>query len=140
MFHNRLLVLAITVVGTVALPAVTWACRCVEPGMASAYKSAALAVQGRVVNVKPRKDIDGFEVRFQVSQVWKADVPKEIMFTTGTDCRYEVKEGGEYLVFVAQTPSRQYTTGRCVGKVEFASKQNTIAWLTKRGRSGRVLE
>ena len=140
MFHVRLRLLVLTVAGITAVPAVTWACRCVEPGMASAYKSAALAVQGRVVNVMPRKDIDGFEVRFQVSRVWKADVPKEISFTTGTDCRYEVKHGGEYVLFMAETPSREFTTGRCMGNGDLASKKGAIAWLTKRGSSGRVLE
>jgi hypothetical protein len=133
----RLLIL--TVLGIVAVPTVSWACRCVEPEIAAAYKSAKLAVQGRVLSVMPRKEIDGFEMRFQVSQVWKADVPKEIFVTTGTDCRYEVKEGGDYLLFLARTPTGGFTTGRCMGNGDLASRKSSIAWLTKRGQTGRVL-
>ncbi len=115
-----------------------WACRCKEPTeIAGPYKRAEAVVVAKVSNVSPNPKIDGFTVILQISEVWKASLPRLITVETGTDCRYPFEQGKEYLVVVLKVASG-YTTGRCLGNRPVADAQPAIQWLNTKGTRGTV--
>jgi hypothetical protein len=125
-----------------AMPATSaYACRCQEPATTSAaYSRAALVVEGQVVEIKPRPEIEGSVVKLVVARAWKADTGGEISLTTGSDCRYDVERGKSYLLFLVRTPAGELTTGRCMGNGATSSKQKALAWLRKSARRSKVVE
>ena len=124
----------------VMAPSSARACRCIEPRTtAAAYRSAALVVAGKVVDVVPRPEVQGFTYRVRVSRAWKADAAREISVSTGTDCSFEAERGREYLLFLLPEAGSGMTTGRCMGNGVLESKRGALGWLDRRGRRGRVM-
>ena len=121
-----------------ASASVAWACRCREPPTRTAYRTASLVVEGTVLEVKPRPDIDGAEISFEVAGAWKGDAPAVVSFTTGTDCAYPVKSGERHLLFLTRTPAGDLTTGRCRGSGGLPAQAAARRWLQRNGRKGRV--
>jgi hypothetical protein len=125
-------------IAAVALPRTTLACRCLEPRTtAAAYRGAALVVAGKVLEVTPRPEIDGFVYKVTVLRAWKRDAALELSISTGTDCRFEAVRGGEYLMYLVATESG-LTTARCMGNGPLASRRRAVRWLDEHGKHGRV--
>jgi hypothetical protein len=136
--YRRVLLMAACLFGAAQTSAE--ACRCREPATTkAAYSLAALVVEGEVIDLSPRPEIDGFLVRLKVTNAWKQDTPEQISFTTGSDCRFAVEHGKPYLLFFVKTPAGDLTTGRCMGNGPTAAKQKALAWLKKGARSGKVV-
>jgi hypothetical protein len=135
----RFLVFGIGVLAAVA-PSPAQACRCVEPPSTSAaYRTATLIVEGTVLEVTPRSEIEGFTIRLKVANAWKLDVPEELAVATGSNCRYEVEPDKKYLLFLVETQKGQFTTGRCMGNGLAVTKARSLTWLKKQGRPAKVL-
>ncbi len=105
--------------------------------MAGPYSRALAVVRAKVSNVTPNPKIDGLTVILQVSDAWKASLPRMITVETGTDCRYPFEEGKEYLVVVLKSPSG-YTTGRCLGNRPASEARRAIEWLNAKGVRAQV--
>ena len=56
-------------------PSFAAACRCHEPSVAAAYSRAAMVVLAETLEVRPRPDLQGDELKVRVLQAWKADAP-----------------------------------------------------------------
>jgi hypothetical protein len=116
------------------------ACRCAEPATTkAAYRRAGAVVQGRVLAIESRPEIDGWTVKLRVLRAWKVDLPEEISVTTGTDCHYEMSADREYLLFLLGDAPANLGTRRCLGNGPAAEKSASVRWLEKNGQRGKVL-
>jgi hypothetical protein len=109
----------------------TFACRCTEPPIQTAYKSASAVAMVKVLSTSPGSTPTGTVIEASVSESWKQAVSGTIKIGTDTDCAYQVKAGEEYLLFLVRDPAGNYSTGRCMGNHERASSEKAVVWLRK---------
>jgi hypothetical protein len=127
-------------IGTFALlivigldPTPAAACRCREPSVAAAYSRAAMVVMAEALEVRPRTEIQGAELKFRVLQAWKADSPAILDVVTATDCAYTVRPGEKHLLFLVHA-GEAFTTGKCMGNTPSDRSQASLAWLRRHGK------
>jgi hypothetical protein len=133
----RLLCLAL-VVAIELCAANAVACRCLEPTPAVAYRRAAVVVQARVIEVRPRADISGADVIIRVEQAWKQSISETLLVTSGSSCRYEMAVGSQHLMYLRTTSNEPWTTGRCMGNKTRGSAGVALSWLAKHGTSAKL--
>jgi hypothetical protein len=114
-------------------PASAAACRCREPSVAAAYSRAAMVVMAEALEVRPRTEIQGDEVKFRVLQAWKADSPAILDVVTATDCAYSARPGEKHLLFLVRA-GEAFTTGKCMGNTPSNRSQAPLAWLRRHGK------
>jgi hypothetical protein len=125
---------ALLVLAVVSLdPRPAAACRCREPSVAAAYSRAAMVVVAEVLDVRPRTEIQGDDVKFRVLQAWKADSPAILDVVTATDCAYSVRPGERHLLFLVRA-GEAFTTGKCMGNTPSNRSQAPLAWLRRHGK------
>ena len=116
-------------------PSSAAACRCHEPSVAAAYSRAAMVVLAEALEVRPRPDLQGDELKVRVLQAWKTDAPAILEVVTGTDCAYSVRPGEKHLLFLVRAGDA-FTTGRCMGNTPSNRSQARLAWLRRHGKPG----
>ena len=111
------------------------------PSVAAAYSRAAMVVVAEVLEVRPRAEIQGEDLKFRVLQAWKADAPAILDVVTATDCAYSVRPGEKHLLFLLRA-GEAFTTGKCMGDTPSNRSQASLAWLRRHGKpaatAGRV--
>jgi hypothetical protein len=115
-----------------------YACRCVEPSVKSAHRRASMIVLGEALEVVPRPDIQGQEVKVRVLESWKSDSVEIVTIVTGTTCSYPLKTGEKHLLFLIFSEPGHLTTGRCMGDLPLEKAKQSLAWLGKHARRGTV--
>ena len=114
-------------------PSFAAACRCHEPSIAAAYSRAAMVVMAETLEVRPRPDLQGEELKVRVLQTWKADAPAILEVVTGTDCAYSVRPGEKHLLFLVRA-GEAFTTGKGMGNTPGNRSQAPLAWLRRHGK------
>jgi hypothetical protein len=131
----------VAILAVALLPAVSFACRCVDPGpTAPAYKKAAAVVVGKVVSL--RKNVDStVTASLQVTQGWKRDVSAELdVSTVATNCAFPFAEGKAYVLYVRDLPANGgYSTALCMGNVAADGADQALAWLKRNGAAKQVI-
>lgn len=95
-------------------PGVALACRCREPALAAAYRSADAVVLGKVLSARdpdPSRTIYSIQVR----RSWKLRSPAQVQVESGTTCRIQAPLGADYLLFLKRDASGGFFTTRCMG-------------------------
>lgn len=118
-------------------PARALACRCREPGVATAYRRAASVVLAEAIEVRERPDIQGQEARLRVVGAWKTDAPAVVTVVTGTTCAYLFKPGEKHLVFLVSQQG-SLGTGKCMGDLPEGKAKAALAWLARHGKAGAI--
>jgi hypothetical protein len=85
------------------------------------------------LEVRPRPDLQGDELKVRVLQAWKADAPAILEVVTGTDCAYSVRPGEKHLLFLVRA-GEAFTTGKCMGNTQGKRSQAPLAWLRRHGK------
>jgi hypothetical protein len=114
-------------------PSLAGACRCREPSTAAAYSRAALVVIAEALEVRPRPEIHGDQLRLRVLEAWKSESPEILDVVTGTDCAYAVHAGEKHLLFLVRAEDG-FTTGRCMGDVPISRSNGPLSWLRRHGK------
>lgn len=136
LFSRIAVTLAITL-----LPAVSFACRCIDPGpTAPAYKKASAVLVAKVLSVRKNAD-STVTASLQVSQGWKRDVSAALdVSTVATTCAFPFAEGKEYVLYVRDLPANGgYSTARCMGNVATEDADQALAWLKRNGAAKQVV-
>ena len=116
------------------------ACRCVDPkGPAEAYRSAVAVVLAKPVKLEPRPELGGFAMSLFVERAWNSEVDQELSITTGSDCLYSVEPDQKYVLFLARTPEKTFTTGQCMGNCPLGSAEKLLRWLETSAKSAPVI-
>jgi hypothetical protein len=117
-------------VGILIPAAPACACSCVEFTPEEAFASSDAVFAGRVVDIVDPwpgpviSSADPVTVAFEVSAVYKGDVPVNAQVQTardGASCGYDFAEGGWYLVHVQSDQAGEWTTGLCSGNQRLAA-------------------
>jgi hypothetical protein len=106
------------------------ACRCPEHvSSATYYKKAQFVVTGKIVEVHPNANADGWTATVAVDRAWKADVPQTISISTSTDCALHFTQGAQYLLYLFPAPGGGYYTSMCAGNLVLAEAGPRLKWL-----------
>lgn len=112
-----------------------FACSCIMPGTPQEEITRSDAVfSGKVTQLTPTKAIDGTEaikVSFEVGQVWKGQIPQELLVETSSSsasCGYSFESGKEYLVY-AYSNEGQLSVGLCSRTALLADAQQDVTAL-----------
>ena len=136
LFSRIAVMLAVTL-----LPAVSFACRCIDPGSTSpAYKKASAVLVGKVLSVRKNAD-STVTASLQVSQGWKRELSAALdVSTVATNCAFPFAEGKEYVFYVRDLPANGgYSTARCMGNVATENADQALAWLKRNGAAKQVI-
>ncbi len=117
------------------------ACDCQRMTAEQAYQQAAAVVIAEMHNAPGENKKRSVAVsRLKVLKTWKADVYADELIAVdigeNTDCRWEFKNGGKYLLFLRNTPAAtssaaRYFTFQCAGGGPVERMQSEIAWTSK---------
>jgi hypothetical protein len=120
---------AITVLGGLARPDITYACSCmVSPDPQTAMAESAAVFAGRVVEVVPG---DPVRYTFEVTRLWKGVASATVQLfsaQSSASCGYEFAQGQEYLVF-ANLGERGLETSLCSRTAPLADAAADLAAL-----------
>ncbi|HEY0606178.1 MAG TPA: hypothetical protein VGD58_24870 [Herpetosiphonaceae bacterium] len=112
-----------------------FACSCIMPGTPQEEITRSDAVfSGKVTQLTPTKALDGTEaikVSFEVGQVWKGQIPQELLVETSSSsasCGYSFESGKEYLVY-AYSNEGQLSVGLCSRTALLADAQEDVTAL-----------
>jgi hypothetical protein len=129
--------LALLAITQLTAPAPTHACMCFSPdSLKQALDKSEVAFSGKVVSINDQtEDLSkrlgmrlGRLVVFEVSSVWKGQVPHQVEVAAGWadgDCGYEFTIGREYIVFGGNTWRPSYiSTGLCSGNIPVSRSES----------------
>lgn len=112
-----------------------FACSCIMPGTPQEEITRSDAVfSGKVTQLTPAKALDGTEaikVSFEVGQVWKGQIPQELLVETSSSsasCGYNFESGKEYLVY-AYSNEGQLSVNLCSRTALLADSQQDVTAL-----------
>lgn len=112
-----------------------FACSCIMPGTPQEEITRSDAVfSGKVTQLTPVTNQDGIgsiKVSFEVGQVWKGQIPQELLVETSdssASCGYSFESGKEYLVY-AYSNEGQLSVGLCSRTALLADAQQDITAL-----------
>jgi hypothetical protein len=122
--------LALAMIILIALPAVSWACSCIEPPPPlEALKDATAVFSGRVLTAAPDA-ANGFTYTMRVHAVWKGSTKPEAEVTTSdvAMCGLWMEPGMEFLVYAGGEES-SLSTHSCSRSKPLVSAEADLAEL-----------
>jgi len=143
--YLRLWMFIVLVYGLTSASA-AFACRCREPkSTQEAYDNARAVIIAKVVELQADARGDGVTAVLLVTHAWKQDLPARLIVVSATTCKYDLKPGGDYLLFLGHDPKmlrgadpKTFTTGICLGNETLAAADKAIQWLNNHGRASSI--
>jgi hypothetical protein len=129
-------VVGLTICLLLALPALSFACRCAGSlSPADAYHLADVVLLGKTTAVSGDINQEGLTAIVRVVQVWKQPVSPEIVISTTTTCAFSFRVNQDYLLYLSKDPQNgRYTTKACVGNQPIEAAEKALQWLKTHGK------
>ena len=124
----------------ILLPGRALACRCPEYVRAETpYERAHFVITGKVVEVRPNADGDGWTATVTVDHAWKADIPKTISISSHTTCAFKFEQGADYVLYLFRNKKDgSYYTSKCAGNLPIADAASRLKWLEQHGTAASI--
>lgn len=129
--------IGILIIGS--FPSITRACSCAElPSVGEEFERSKSVFSGKVVDIREKRSLNGYiskSVLFEVANTWKGARQSQIIIITGQgggDCRFDFKEGEEYLVYANESTmygAKSLVSIICDRTNELSSSQEDLAIL-----------
>lgn len=129
-------VAALIALGIVVASGPALACRCTEPGPATAYDRADAVALVKIVNVETASADGVVRATGSIQQAWKATVPTTVHIVTGEDCAFPLTSDRIYVLYFA-AGENEFGTYRCRGNREAEIARPILRWLEAHGRRTR---